>query len=66
MIWFNILAGPSDPSLLNLSNAESVINLVPAMLCLRLRASALPLSFPSVYTILNLYCPSSSDYRTWR
>ena len=65
-IEFSVLTGPNDPSSLTLSIAVSVMDLVPAMSCLRLRASALPLSFPGVYTILNLYCPSSSDHRTCR
>ena len=32
---------------------------------LRLSTSALPLSFPRVYSILNLYYPKSSNYRTY-
>jgi hypothetical protein len=62
----SVLAGPNDPSSLTLSIAVSITSLVPAISCLRLRASALPLSFPGVYTILNLYCPNSSDYRVCR
>ena len=33
---------------------------------LLLSASARPLSFPSIYIILNLYSPSISAYRTYR
>jgi hypothetical protein len=44
--------------------AELVIFFDPVMSVLRLSASALLLSFPSVYSILNLYCPISSAYLT--
>jgi hypothetical protein len=56
------LAGPSDPSAFIFSIAELVISLVPAISDRRLRASAQLLSFPSVYTILNLYYLRSSAY----
>jgi hypothetical protein len=52
---FSVLASPSVLSLLTLSIAVSIISLVPAISCRRLRTLALPLFFPSVYTILNLY-----------
>jgi hypothetical protein len=45
---------------------DFVIFLVSAISDRRLRASALLLSFPSVYTILNLYCSKVSDYLTCR
>jgi hypothetical protein len=61
-----IFAGPSDPSSCNLRIVDSVIFLVPAISVLRLRASALPLSFPGVYIILNLCWPKVSDYLTCR
>jgi hypothetical protein len=56
------LAGPSDLSAFIFSIAELVVFLVPAISDYRLRASARLLSFPSVYTILNLYCPRSSAH----
>jgi hypothetical protein len=59
-------AGPRDPSLYCCSTVELMISLVPAISNHRLRASALLLSFPGVYTILNLCCPSVSDYLTCR
>jgi hypothetical protein len=58
------LAGPSDPSAFIFSIAELVISLVPAISDCWLRASAQLLSFPSVYTILNLYCLRSSAHQT--
>jgi hypothetical protein len=57
---------PRDPSVLTYRIAELVIFFDPAMSVLRLSASALPLSFPGVYLILNLYCPMSSAHLTWR
>jgi hypothetical protein len=56
------LAGPSDPSAFIFSIAKLVISLVPAISDRRLRASARLLSFPGVYTILNLYYLRSSAY----
>jgi hypothetical protein len=56
------LAGSSNPSAFIFSIAKLVISLVPAISNHQLRASAQPLSFPSVYTILNLYYLRSSAY----
>jgi hypothetical protein len=58
--------GPRDPSLWVFRIVNFVIFLVPAISDRWLRASALLLSFPRVYTILNLYCPKVSDYLTCR
>jgi hypothetical protein len=48
------LAGPNNLSSCTLRIINSVIFLVPAISDLWLSASALPLSLPGVYTILNL------------
>jgi hypothetical protein len=48
------LAGPNDLFSCTLRIVDLVIFLVPAMSDLRLSASALLLSLPRVYTILNL------------
>jgi hypothetical protein len=58
------LAGPSDLSAFIFSIAKLVISLVPAISDRRLRASTQLLSFPGVYTILNLYYLRSSAHRT--
>jgi hypothetical protein len=58
--------GPRDLSLWVFRIVDFVISLVLAISNRRLRASALLLSFPSVYTILNLYCPKVSDHLTCR
>ena len=56
----------SKPSLLTLSMLWSN-NSFDFMWSLRLlSASGLPFSFPGMYTILNLYCPNSSDHWTCR
>jgi hypothetical protein len=60
--WLSCLAGPSNLLAFIFSIAELVISLVPAISDCRLRASAQLLSFPGVYTILNLYCLRSSAY----
>ena len=54
----------SKPSLLTLSMlwSNNFFHFIWS-LCL-LSASALPFSFPGVYTIVNLYCPNSSNHRT--
>jgi hypothetical protein len=49
-----IYAGLRDPSSYCCRTVDLVIFLVPVMSVLRLRVSALPLSFPGVYIILNL------------
>jgi hypothetical protein len=49
-----MFAGPNDLSSCNLRIVNSVIFLVPAISNLRLSASALLLSLPRVYIILNL------------
>jgi hypothetical protein len=49
-----MLAGPNDLSSCTLRIVDSVIFLVPAMSDLWLSASALLLSLPGVYIILNL------------
>jgi hypothetical protein len=59
------LAGPSNLSAFIFSIAKLVISLVPAISDRRLRASTRLLSFPSIYTILNLYYLRSSAYRTY-
>jgi hypothetical protein len=64
MSRLSYLAGPSNPSAFIFSIAELVISLVPAISDRQLRASTRLLSFPSVYTILNLYYLRSSVYRT--
>jgi hypothetical protein len=56
------LAGPSNLSAFIFSIAKLVISLVPAISNYQLRASAQLLSFPGVYTILNLYYLRSSAY----
>jgi hypothetical protein len=58
--------GPRDPSSWIFRIVDFVISLVPAISDRRLRASALPLSFPGVYTILNLYYPKVSNHLTCR
>ena len=58
----SLCIGLRDLSLLVLSIGLLTIVLVPAMLCCQLRALALLFSFPSVQTILNLYCPNSLAY----
>jgi hypothetical protein len=55
-----IFAGPKDLLGFILSIVDSTISLVPAISVLRLRVSALPLSFLGVYIILNLYYPNIS------
>ena len=59
---FSVLANSNNLLLLILNIAVLVIDLVPAMLCLQLRALALLLSFLGVYSILSLYNSSSSNY----
>jgi hypothetical protein len=49
-----MFAGPNDLSSCNLRIIDLVIFLVPAMFDLRLSVSALLLSLPKVYIILNL------------
>jgi hypothetical protein len=56
--------GPRDLSLWVFRIVDFVIFLVLAISNRWLRASALLLSFPGVYTILNLYCLKVSDYLT--
>jgi hypothetical protein len=58
--------GPRDPSLWVFRIVNFMIFLVLVISNRRLRASALPLSFLGVYTILNLYCSKVSDYLTCR
>jgi hypothetical protein len=58
--------GPRDLSSWVFRIVDFVISLVLAISDCWLRASALLLSFPGVYTILNLYCPKVSDYLTCR
>jgi hypothetical protein len=56
--------GLSDLSLYILRIVDSVIFLVPIISSLQLRASALPLSRPRVYIILNLCRPKVSAHQT--
>jgi hypothetical protein len=58
--------GPRDPSSWIFRIVDFVISLVLVISDRWLRASALLLSFSSVYTILNLYYPKVSDYLTCR
>jgi hypothetical protein len=58
--------GSRDLSLWIFRIVDFVISLVLVISNCRLRVSALLLSFSSVYTILNLYCPKVSDHLTCR
>jgi hypothetical protein len=58
--------GSRDLSLWVFRIVDFVISLVLAISDCWLRASALLLSFPGVYTILNLYCPKVSNHLTCR
>jgi hypothetical protein len=58
--------GSRDPSSWIFRIVDFVISLVLAISDRRLRASALLLSFPSIYIILNLYYSKVSNYLTCR
>jgi hypothetical protein len=65
VITHSSFTGPKDLSLCCYSIGILTLVSFPIRSCLQLRASALLLSFLSVYIILNLYCLSNSDYRTY-
>jgi hypothetical protein len=64
VITHSSFAGPKDLSLCCCSMGILTSVGFPIRSCLWLRALALLLSFLGVYTILNLYCLSNSNYRT--
>ena len=61
----NCCAGTKDLSSCSFKIVVAVTSLPYIRSVLRLSISTLLLSFPRIYTILNLYYPSSSDHRTY-
>ena len=61
----NYYTSTRDPSSYSFKIVVAVTSLPYIRSVLRLSTSTLLLSFPRVYTILNLYYPSSSNHRTY-